>query len=124
AHARVAAILIHLIRRGPGVGRAAGARGQAQCGFQYQRVRGAHRVNSGRGAGLVTLNDIQQGIHAGTAPTCSSGSMASSVAAMKARATPAKVTLLGMTPSTSMDTMAVIKGAPALASGATTMALP
>src|SRR6185503_13118578 len=53
-----------------------------------------------------------------------SGSMASSRAETTASATPASLYPDGTAPSNAMESSAVMSGAPALASGATTMALP
>ena len=53
-----------------------------------------------------------------------SGSMARNTAAKSANATPASFVAVGTVPNSSIDSNAVIKGAPAFVKGDTTMAFP
>src|SRR6266700_1069127 len=123
-HAGVAAVLIHLVRRGLDQRQAPRAVRKAQRSLQHQWVRGAHGVYPHWSAGLVTADQIQHRVHTGCSMNFSSGSIASSAAARDASMMATTVMAFGVAPSTIIETMAVIIGAPALASGATTSALP
>ena len=123
-HSGVTAILVHLVRCGLDQGSAPCVLREAQCRLQHQRMRGAYGIDPHRIAGLVAANQIQHRIHTGCSTSLSSGSIASSAAARKASTMATIVTMLGMTANTTMETIAVIIGAPALASGATTRARP
>ncbi len=123
-HAGIAAFLIHLVRGGFDQRHASRAVCQAQRRLEHQGVRRAHGVDPLGHAGLVPANKVQHRIHVGCPTGGSSGSMASSAADRKASAMATTVTAFGITLSTIMETIAVIIGAPALASGATTSARP
>src|SRR5690606_13818951 len=120
-HTGIAAELIDLIRRGLDEQRCiAGAR-LAHGTLNNSRVRRAQGVHTGRLSPLVPRHDVEQRLH-----RCgdSSGSTASSSAAVRASAMPAILYGPSMAAASNSDNKAVSSGAPALISGETMIALP
>src|SRR5262249_2536353 len=117
-------VLVHLVRGGLDQGQPSRARREKHGRLQHHRMRRTHGVDTRRVAGFMTANKIHHRIHVGCSTSFSSGSIASSAAARKASTTATTVTVFGTMPNTIIETIAVIIGAPAFASGATTSARP
>src|SRR6516225_1758429 len=120
-HAGIAALLIDLVRgRFDQRERRARTPGVKQRRLDHQRMRGAHGKHAAGLARLVPRDAIDNGPHA----VSSSGVSESKTAAMQASAMPTSFKPPGTLPSASTEMTAAISGAPALASGHTTMAWP
>ena len=124
AHARVAAELVDLVRGRLDEQRLAGSRGLLHRARDDGRMRGAERPDARRLAALVARDDVEQGFHRRSSAAADSDCKARRRAASSDSAIPASFTGPGTTLSRSMEITAVSKGAPALMSGATMMALP
>src|SRR6185437_2061169 len=117
--ARVAAFLVHLIRGG--LDQRVTLRGTCvlERGPQRQGMRRADGVDPNGLATPVAAHELEQRLH-----VASSGSMASRAAARKASTMPMILSGSGTRPNSASARRAVMRGAPALVSGETTIALP
>src|SRR5262245_33181360 len=118
-HTGVAAVLIHLIAGRLDEERRAARLRLLHRRFDHERVRRAQRIHAHRGTPLVPADDVEQRLHAE-----SSGCSASINAASSASAMPAMRIGPGITPTSTSEMIAVSRGAPALTSGETMIALP
>src|SRR6185437_9767817 len=116
---RVAALLIHLVRSGLDQGVTARGARVLERGAQRQGMRRADRMDPGSLAAAVAPHELEQRFH-----VPSSGSMVSSAAAMNANTMPAILSGWGTRPNSASARSAVMRGAPALVSGETTIAFP
>ena len=123
-HAGVAAELVDLVRGRLDEQRGAGGLRLAHRALDDRRMRGAQRPDAGGLAARIPRDDVLQRLHGRASRAADSGCSASRSAASSASAMPAIFIGPGMTPSRIMESTAVSKGAPALTSGATMIALP
>src|SRR6187399_1051930 len=97
----------------------------AQRGFDDDGMRAADGRDAHGIAGLVARDEVEQGFHDPVSVAAGrSGSSTSRTDATSAMTKPTIFSEPGMTPAKISASTAVTSGAPALVSGATTIALP